>query len=175
MTLFLFLLNSCYFQDRKYIQDIWNLTSNFSTSSYFIVINVKCNNRLFPIVIENNTLFDMFYETRLVNNHEEYISKVTDCIISQEPVYFNKKYEEILNSYSVTKEMDLVKLIKKDKKGFIEEFFNNSRLRREKISFLEQKAIIYALFKEKTYCRRDDVSGDFLITKAIKKPSIIDD
>jgi hypothetical protein len=113
--LFLFIcLFSCDFnEDKKLGEELKNLTSNFSTSSYFIVIDVKYKDEIFPIVIENYTLYDMMFETRKIDTRDEYISEITKCIMNKDTVIFNStKDKEILESYKVYENDTLKSLLK---------------------------------------------------------------
>lgn len=173
--LFLFIcLFSCDFnEDKKLGEELKNLTSNFSTSSYFIVIDVKYKDEIFPIVIENYTLYDMMFETRKIDTRDEYISEITKCIMNKDTVIFNStKDKEILESYKVYENDTLKSLLKRNKKKFINKFFINQRLNTENLSFIDEKTIIYYLFNKRIYCLKDCTSGDILLTIPKKQPPV---
>lgn len=163
---------SCDHLNQKGIEEMQLILSNFSTSSIFIAVDVTCKKETFPIVITNNTFYNILLQSGIVKNQEEYTEKVMDNILKRKMLIVNDTDEEILKGYLVIKNDSLNNSIGKNKKDFINKYFSGNKLRTREISFLEEKNIIYCLFISRTYCRRDCVSGDiFLVTNLQKQSS----
>jgi hypothetical protein len=136
---------------------------NFKTSSFFISVDVTCEKETFPIIIGNDSFYDILLQSKIAKNHEEYIDIVINSIIKKKPIPFDAEDTELLKGYAVIKNDTLNILLKKDKEGFMNKYFTNNKLKSQEISFIQEKAIIYYLFNSRIYCRRDCVSGSISI------------
>lgn len=140
---------------------------SISTSSYEIVVDIKCGSESFPIVISNNSLFNILLQSRIVHNQEDYSNKIIKSIERNKSIELDVKDKEMIKSYAVTKNDTIESFLKNNHKAFINKYFENNWFKSENFSFQEEKAVIYYLFINKIYCRMDCVSGYILIANKI--------
>ena len=103
------------------------------------------------------------WQRRIIQTQEEYRDKIFAYITNNKPIVFGINDKAILKSYYVAQDDTLNKSLKKDKDAFIDRYFIDNKLKSEDISFTKEKAIIYYLFNNGTYCKRDDISGSIFI------------
>ena len=154
---------SCNHAKKDLIKELQSILSNFSTSSFFIPVDVTIENETFPIVITNNSFYNILLQSGIVKNQEEYTDKIINNILKKESILCKIKYIEILKEYSVLKNDTLKIFLTKYKNDFLNKYFINNRLKTNEVSFIQEKAIIYYLFNSRIYCRRDCVSGSIFI------------
>jgi len=152
------LLASCISVEKK-PDKLLSILNNISTSSYFIAIDVKCSNEVFPIIDTNNSLFLMLRKRGIIKDQNDYIVMMLRLLKNNEPIFFTEKDREVLKSCSVTKNDSLDISLKSDKDAFWDKYFENNRFKSEEFSFDQAKAVIYYLFKNGIYCKRDCNSG----------------
>jgi hypothetical protein len=166
------ILTSCSGYNKNIIKDLEVVLGDFSTSSFCIVVDVRCGTEEFPIVINNDAFYDMMLQRRLVNNQEDYIMKITKKIASKESILFENRDETILQDYSLIKNDTLSISVKKDKKAFIQKYFSNNLLKTKEISYAQEKAIIFYLFNSRIYCKKDCITGNIFIVPVNSKVKI---
>ena len=169
---FVIISTSCQYYNKNIIKDLKIILGDFSTSSFCIALDVKCGTEEFPIVINNDSFYDILLQRGLVNNQEDYIKKITKKIAGKESILFDKRDEKILQDYSLIKNDTLSISIKKDKKDFIEKYFHNNSLKTKEISYAQEKAIIFYLFNNRIYCKKDCITGNIFIVPVNPKLKI---
>lgn len=167
LLLMLGLLSSCKSYDAEQKEELQIVLGNLSTSSFIITVDVKCGNEKFPIVIDNESLFYILFQRKDVKNKEDYINEVTRIITKKQVINFDMADKEMIKSYSVTLNDSIETFLNDNKEGFISKYFEDNWLKSEEISFIHKKAILYYLFKNKIYCKRDCVSGYIFIVPGI--------
>jgi hypothetical protein len=161
---------SCHNYDKNAINELQLVLGDFSTSSFFIAIDVKCGNEVFPIIINNDSFYNIMLQKRLVYNQEDYTKKITKKIIKKESILFDKKDETILKNYSILENDTLNISLKENKDDIIKKYFSNNLLKTKEISYTQEKAIILSLFNNRIYCKKDCVSGSIFIVSV--KPEL---
>lgn len=169
---FLIVLTSCQSCNKSMIKDLQIILGDFSTSSFCIAVDVKCGAEEFPIVINNDSFYDIMLQRGFVNNQEDYIKQITEKIARKESVLFDKRDETILQDYSLIKNDTLSISIKKDKKAFIEKYFHDNTLKTKEISYAQEKVVIFYLFNNRTYCKKDCITGKISIVPVNQKLKI---
>jgi hypothetical protein len=144
-------------------KEIQLITNDISTTSFFIAVNLSCDGETFPVVITNNSLYKMMWHRGMIHTQEEYSKKIVKSIIRMEPISFDANDKEVLQSYLVIKDDSLRQSLETDKKAFIEKYFVDNKLKSKGLLFAKEKTIIYYLFNNRIYCRRDCISGNIFI------------
>jgi hypothetical protein len=171
ILIFFFLLCSCNSNEKKkengrskfYRQ----ATSNFSTSSYFIVLDVINNNDTFPIVIQNGDLYYRLIQSRIVKNEEDFQNKMLEILENNSYLNLNSKKMPFLNDYRATKNDSIDSSALTNSGQLSKLFFTDKVLIRGKFSFSKKKSIIYYLFKSEILCHEDCVTGDILVNDSL--------
>ena len=140
---------------------------NISTSSSFIAIEVSCGKDTFPILIGNNILYLIVRDEGLIKSEEEYFDLMIEKIIKKKIIVIRKTDDEILKSYSVSKNDSIGTFLKTDRNKFLNKYFENGRFKSEEFSFIQETAVIYYLFNDGIYCQRDCESGYIFIASKL--------
>jgi len=153
----------------NYENELLLVLSDKSTSGFFISIDVNCEKETFPIVINNSSLYNILFKRKVVKSQEEYSDMISQKIIKKDALQFDAEDNEMLKGYSIIMDDSLEIYLKMAPKKIINEYFGNERFKSEVFTFDQEKEIIYCLFKNRIYCRRDCVSGYVFITPLSNK------
>jgi hypothetical protein len=156
---------SCNYYNKENIKELESILSNLTTSSFYIAVDVNCGNETFPIVIPNDSFYSIMIKRGLVKDQDDYINKTVKTILKHKSIHFDIKDKEILKSYSILKNDTLSSSLEKNKEEFINKYFANNSLNTKEVTFEQEKAIIYYLFKKRIYCKKDCLSGRISIAR----------
>lgn len=161
------LLSSCNTRDKN--SEFYHLTtSNFSTSSYFICIDVICKDSLYTVVIQNNDFFDILFTNFKISSQELYTKKVLFSLINNKPFIVDTSTLNILKKgYIIEKDYKLDSIIGLDEDSLLNKYFTNNIFNSKIHNFQEQKKVIFSLFKHQIPCLQQCVSGNICVKNKI--------
>ena len=114
-------------------------------------------------------LFLIVRDEGLVKTQKDYFDLIIGKITKNEALVLNGKDEEILKDYSVIKNDSIETLLKRNRNEFLNKYFENGRFKSEEFSFIQEQAVVYYLFNDEIYCRRDCGSGYIFIASKLEE------
>ncbi|MCE2504179.1 MAG: hypothetical protein J4G05_09015 [Chlorobi bacterium] len=129
-----------------------------SRHSYFVVIELKADTELIPIIVETGELF-YFLSKHKSYTKEQYVNTLKSSLINKIPLYLGDiRYKDSLRYHELGACDNIKEIAKKGKEAFVGFYFNNKVLKKP-VSDDELYCIVYHLFKWYIPARIDDESG----------------
>jgi cellulose synthase/poly-beta-1,6-N-acetylglucosamine synthase-like glycosyltransferase len=133
--------------------------SDFNLHSYYLALDVKYNNHIMPIVMENAEFYTLIDNDTL--SEKDYINMMQRILKRNNP--FNLKDKMLYNKlkeYQVdTNQANLEKFKNVKDKNMINSFFNKDGVLELEMNEKEKRYLIYILFKSDVFVKIDDETG----------------
>ena len=141
-------------KDNAFVEKI---ISDYSRSSYYILINIESMRKTYPYLIENDDLF-YYYHQQKGYNEKQYQEFIKPLINEEKPITVVTADINKYNFTVVDANNTISEEIKKGKKYLLQKYFEN-RVLKDGTSIADRNNIISALFNWNIASRIDDESG----------------
>ena len=141
-------------KDNAFVEKI---ISDYSRSSYYILINIESMGKTYPYLIENDDLF-YYYHQQKGYNEKQYQEFIKPLINEEKPITVVTADINKYNFTVVDPNNTISEEIKKGKKYLLQKYFEN-RVLKDGTSIADRNNIISALFNWNIASRIDDESG----------------
>lgn len=146
-----FVLMSC--------NDYKKVIKDFGLHSYYLAINVKFENRIVPIVLENSDFYTLINGDTL--SEKDYVTMLENLFDKMNPYEIeNVELANKLKEYKVDICGDLFEQYV-DIKGsdLVKTFFDENQVQQKKLNIEQKKTVIYLLFRNNIFVKVDDETG----------------
>ena len=133
--------------------------SDFNLHSYYLALDIKYNNHIMPIVIENAEFYTIIDNDTL--SKKDYINMMQRILKENNPFNIKDKmlYNKLKDYHVDTNQANLEKFKKIKYKNMINSFFNKDGVLQQELNEKEKRYLIYILFRRDVFVKNDDETG----------------